>query len=399
MNKNLDETQFSKSSSEGDKPQFPKRSKTFLPAIIAISVISILAISILLSGYIGFKQGTSQLNGDGTQISKTALDQEYLRGVEDFEAGNYYIASQRFEFIYEQDPTYKLALDRWVEIQVIMNTTATPTPLPAGPTITPTPDGRPKEELFNLVISYVQAQNWSKALETLSSLRNVDPFYRVTELDGFIYLSLRNLGSMKVLEQGKLEEGLYDFTLAEQFGPLDIEARNYRDWARLYLQGNGFWMAYPDIAAFYYGQVAGIVPYLSDSTGMTAFFRYWSSLIQYAEKLATEENWCDSNEQYQIANAAAGLDENIMATSLVVQENCFNLTPSATPTLTSTFTVTPTITGTITTGTPTPTVTGTGTVVAETGTPTNTSTVTQTPTQTPTQTSTPTETLTDTPMP
>ncbi|MBT4003330.1 MAG: hypothetical protein HOF10_08430, partial [Chloroflexi bacterium] len=128
MNKNLDETQFSDSSKE-DETQLAKKNggfsetvqiekdnnppvnpppaqitNKFRPAIIALGAIFILIISVSFSGYFGFKQGSSHFNGDATEISKVALDQEYQRGVEDFEAGNYYIALQRFEFIYAQDP-------------------------------------------------------------------------------------------------------------------------------------------------------------------------------------------------------------------------------------------------------------------------------------------------------
>ncbi len=67
-------------------------------------------------------------------------------------------------------------------------------------------------------------------------------------MDGLIYLCLRNRGIEKILS-GQLESGIYDFTLAEQFGPLDGETENYRNWARLYLLGNAFWGAYPEQAA------------------------------------------------------------------------------------------------------------------------------------------------------
>ena len=38
------------------------------------------------------------------------------------------------------------------------------------------------------------------------------------------------------LNQGELEGGIYDFALAENFGPLDIQASHYRDMAASYLR-------------------------------------------------------------------------------------------------------------------------------------------------------------------
>lgn len=365
--------------------QTPKKNnfQKYKPFLILFILLSVLFLSIVLSSLLGYRQGTAFQNQNATLISRTALEQEYERGLSDMSAGNYYIAMQRFEYIFSQDPTYNLALDRWVEIQVIMNSTSTPTLLPPTPTLTAIPNGLSVEELYNMALSQIINQNWAGALEALSGIRNANPDYRVTEVDGMIYLALRNQGAIMILEQGRFEEGLYHFTLAEQFGPIDIEAENYRGWARLYLQGNGFWMAYPDIAAFYYGQLSGLVPNLSDSSGMTAFYRYWASLIQYAEQLAGEEDWCGSDQQYLIADAAAGFDDNIRATAIIVQENCYALTPSPTPTMTSTLTVTPTITGTITatgTETATPTITPTPTIT-ETPTQTNTPTIIPSPTE------------------
>jgi len=247
-------------------------------------------------------------------------------------------------------------------------------------------------------LGLILAQNWSQALDIISALRQADPLFRGTEVDGMIYVALRNRGVDKILNQGELEGGLYDFTLAEQFGPLDRDAEIYRTWARLYLQGNGFWIAYPGIAAEYYGQVAAAAPGLHDGSGMSAFYRYWASLIQYGDQLVEAEDWCGAMAAYNTAMNARP-DNAILPTAQVAENRCIRLTVSPTPN----FSATPTGTGTIifftstptgtlipgVTATPSQTPTATGGAPANTATPTNTSAPAPSATPTPTHTDTP----------
>ena len=196
-------------------------------------------------------------------------------------------------------------------------------------TPTPTKDPRPNQELYDAAWSLLIAQQWTQALDSIAALRNNDPDFRAVQVDGMIYTALRNRGVEKILNTGELEGGLYDFSLAEQFGPLDRDAEIYRSWARLYLQGNGFWMAYPEVAIGYYAQVAAAAPGLHDLSGMSAFYRYWRSLIQYADQLAAEENWCEAYEYYRQA-ADARADGDVEMQAIHAQKECFALTPAPT---------------------------------------------------------------------
>jgi tetratricopeptide (TPR) repeat protein len=368
------------------------------------------------SGYMGVKQGRFDKVVAETVTARSYLEEQYILGLEDMQAGRYQLALQRFEYIYQQDPSFNEAAERWVDVMLLLEGTATATPpLPTGtPTLTPTVDPRPIAELFAAAQTLINAQDWTPAIETLLTLRNNNPDYNFVEVDGMLYLALRNRGVIKIKQEGNLEGGLYDFSLAESFGPLDREANNYRDWARLYLMGNSFWYAYPELAAQYYGQVAGAVPYLTDSSGITAWSRYWQSLVHNAEQLADKDDWCAASEAYQdVLNA--GNDVVIQSTAIYVQQECLALTPSTTPSPTGTMapSVTPTIplenspTATLPAGnTPTPTSTfttdpglpPTNTLTPIPATATHTLT-TLPPTATHTSTFTPTSTATPTPTP
>jgi tetratricopeptide (TPR) repeat protein len=331
--------------------------------------------------------------------------EQYNLALADMEAGNYDLARERLEFIFLADPGFLDVTEKWVEVALVLGQTAAPTDVSLStPSPTPTEDPRPKEELLVAAQALVAANDWTTAIDTLLALRKADPNFHTADVDGMLFLSLRNRGVQNILEFGLFEPGLYDFSLAENFGPLDGQALNYQEWARFYLYGNAFWYAYPQEAAYYYGQLVGLAPDLRDSSGLSAFYRYWQSLIHYADQLAGVEDWCAASEQYQQAQNARN-DTVVQPTADFVLEQCVALTPSATfiPTGTSTGTFAPTWTASLT---PTPDLTGSVSPTSDgsaTFTPTASETVpsgdTETPTETPTFSETPSETATFTETP
>lgn len=355
---------------------FPLR--IVLPFVLAMFLL------IFLSGLMGWGQGRSMRNqSEEEQMFAYLLDQ-YILAQEDFDARRFDLARQRYEHMFAIDPLYLDVAERWLDVMVILSSTGIPTPAPIEIMLTPTVDPRPAKELFTLAQSLIAVQDWNQAIEVLSSLRTENSTYNFVEVDRMLYLALRNRGIFKISVDGNLEGGLYDFALAEGFGPIDAAAANLRELARLYLIGNSFWVAYPDVAAYYYGQVASVAPNLRDASGLSAFYRYWASLLQYADQLALAEDWCAASQQYQIVLNARS-DQIIVPTSLYVSELCYLMTATATSTETSTATITTTPTfGASFTPTPTetfgatPTTSSTPTATATAGTPTSTPTSTST---------------------
>lgn len=277
----------------------------------------------------GFQSGRQLKYIRGTLTVRLYLEQQYDLALEELESGDVTLAVQRLRYIRDTDPTFPNITDTIgkaenavfeVGIEGINNNQPSPTP---------TKDPRPNQELYDTACSQLEAKQWAEALESIGALRNNDPEYQAVKVDGMIYTALRNRGVDKILNTGELEGGLYDFSLAEQFGPLDRDAEIYRVWARLYLQGNGFWMAYPEIALGYYAQVAAAAPGLHDLSGMSAFYRYWRSLIQYADQLASEGKWCEAYQYYRQA-ADARADGDVEMQAIHAQNKCFALTPPAT---------------------------------------------------------------------
>jgi len=382
-------------------------------------VILILALAVLLitsaGGALGWSSGRSALGATATFDAGFYMFEQYNLALADMEAGNFELARQRLEFIFLADPSFLDVADKWIEVALVLGQTAAPTELALStPSPTPTQDPRPKEDLLLAAQALVAAHDWTTAIDTLLALRKADPNFLTADVDGMLYLSLRNRGVQNILEFGLFEPGLYDFSLAENFGPLDGQALNYQEWARFYLYGNAFWVAYPQEAAYYYGQLVGLAPDLRDSSGLSAFYRYWQSLIHYADQLALAEDWCPASQQYQLAQDARN-DAGLQPTADFVLEQCVALTPSATftptgtsivtfaPTRTASLTATPDLTGSVSpttgesatfTSTPSETVPS-----ADTETPSETPIFSETPVETATFTETPSETPSETPEP
>jgi len=385
--KNSQDKISSKSSSSPNKQKHQQKFKVDKYQLLIILFFFVGFTSLIsLSSYLGYQDGKQTLNIKATNSMKTYLEEQYALGLQDMAEGRNDLARQRFEFIIQSAPSFQEAFNRWVELMVTASPKNSPTPI-----ITPTEDLRPIAELFSQANQLIISQDWNQALDTLSSLRKADPAYQTVWVDNMMYLILRNRGVEKILYLGQLESGIYDFALAEQFGPLDNAANNYREWARLYLRGNSFWVAYPEIAIQYYSQVAGAAPNLKDESGFTAFYRYWASLRHIADQFANSSSWCEASDQYQVA-LNANKSNSLIITATYAFSQCSTLTPTITPTLTNTIPVvnspSPTPSPQTSTSTPstetmtmTPTINLTGSIT-NTLTPTDIS-ATTTPTLTP----------------
>jgi len=348
-----------------------------------------------LVGWLGYRDGAKQFYAIQTATVEGYLSDQFELAVEDFTDGNYFLARERLNYVLSEKPDYQPAIDLMKDVNQLLNIPETPTsavPLPSA-TPSPTRDMRPALDQYNTAVELLAAEQWDQALDAIANLRQTAVGYESVNVDGMIYVALRNRGVDKILNRGDLEGGIYDFTLAETFGPLDGEAENYRTWARLYLLGNAYWGAYPEDAAYYYGQLVAAAPSITDASGVSAFYRYWASLLQQAEMLAVEGKWCESSDK--MIHVLGTWDQAyVYPTATYVYQQCLAGTPSITPTLsaTETFTTTP--------GTPSSTLTptsGGGGSSTNTFTPSPEQTNTSTPEPTFTSTPEPTQTFTPTP--
>lgn len=220
--------------------------------------------------------------------------------------------------------------------------TPMPSPTPTIPVNTPTPDLRGEEELFTTAQQQIASESWDEAIQTLEALRQKNLSYMSVQVDGMLYVALRNRGVQKILAEGSLEPGIYDLTLAERFAPLDSSAEGFRTWARLYLTGASFWGVDWAQVVYFFEQVYPALPNLRDGTNMTATERFRIGAIEYASQLAAAGEFCEAEEYLDKAMSISS-DPEVQPTAQWIAEECWKKLNPPTPVPSATPTPTPTI--------------------------------------------------------
>jgi len=324
----------------------------------------------------GYRAGISQrINQESTQISGQVKEQFDL-GVQDRIAGRYEAARQRLEFVIQHDPGYPGVTDQLAAVLLALNTTATATRAPL-PTLIPTLDTRSSDELFSQARSFLEKQDWSGAIDALLVLRKNDPSYQTVKVDTMFYVALRNRGVHEILNDGDLEAGTYDLALAERFGPLDVEASNYRTWANIYVTGVSFWGLDWEQSVSYFYQLLQIAPNLRDLSNITATERFITATVRYGDFLAQNDKWCLAIEQYKIAYSY-NPNLAIAPTATWVTDKCAGGNKPTEERHTEQPSITPSLTG-VGPGEPSPTPSATEALAIPTASPT------PTPTEVPTE--------------
>jgi hypothetical protein len=350
----------------------PAKGRLPIWMVIVVGIVMLLIIA-GISAYLGAQQGTAQKNSLQSTEDVHAVQTQFALAMADIEDGNYGLSEQRMlwfrqvspaskpltdeiaaelavqyelakreienknypqaqarlEWILEWQPDYPGVQDTLTEMLFQSRITVTPTPLPTA-TLVPTVDMRSQEKLYTDSQQTLAAGNWSAAIDTILSLRKLDPAYETVKLDGMLYMAYRNRGVDKILGSKKtdasitrvdLQGGSYDLTLAEQFGPLDQEAEAWRRRAKWYLSGASYWGVDWAQAVTYFEQLFLESPYLSDGTQLVKD-RYLGALVKYGDWLAAKGEWCTAREQYQKAIDNGYTDPMFDPTPVYVGEQC-----------------------------------------------------------------------------
>jgi tetratricopeptide (TPR) repeat protein len=300
----LGETQPSVASDEAiilppDIPEEPAETPKARRRWILWSFLGVLLLAFIAAGsaYAGYNSAIDQRTQYQSTLVAGEASNQYVLAQQDIALGNYDRARQRLEYIIQIDPNFPNVSDQLAFVLTQQRITASPTLAPS-PTLTPTPDYRGRDDLFTQAQNLLVGRDWTGTIDTLLLLRKNYPDYMPVKVDDMLYVALRNRGIDKIAQQHDLEGGNYDLTLAERFGPLDAEARNWRDWADQYIRGASFWDVDWAQAVYYFSLLADAAPNLSDSSGWTASSRYLDALLGYGDWFALQGQWCDSQQQY-----------------------------------------------------------------------------------------------------
>jgi tetratricopeptide (TPR) repeat protein len=286
---------------------------------VAIGVVLFLLI-VALGAFGGYQTGIGDRLAFENIEKSTAASDQYQIALTEFEAGDYDRVIQRLEYIIRLDPSYPGAADLLTKALLARNSTATPAIAPTA-TVTPTPDNRGEEDLFQQALAYSEAEDWDALLGTLDSIRKANPDYRTVDVDGLYYLGLRSRGVKRILEEGNLEGGIFDLNLAEKFAPLDAQAVSIRQWAEWYITGASFWEIDWSQVITYFENIVPQAPNIMDGSNFTAQDRLATAQIYYAtqaiiegDALLAAKEWCAANEKYQYVANSVGVGADIQAT-------------------------------------------------------------------------------------
>jgi len=251
---------------------------------------------VVATGTIGYFAGIRQREVARKDAITQVAKEQFDLSVQDLDAGRYEIARQRLEYVIQIDPSYPGAPDRLAQALLALNQ---PTSQPT-PQVTPTPNLAPVQDLFEQAKASIQNGDWSTAIDTLVLMKSKDAGYKAVERDDLMYLALRNRGIDLISNQGQLEQGIFDLSRAEQFGPLDRDADNWRSWAQLYLQANSYMGLDWAKAAAAFAQVYLVAPYLKND----AYIKYAISAQNYGDQLINADDPCAAENMYSESLAA-----------------------------------------------------------------------------------------------
>lgn len=241
---------------------------------------------VFLSAGIGLSMGfhsaySERINAANEQrLEQAAL--HFNLGDEALQNGNLELANVQFQYVSTLDPGFPGLVDKLVQVQQQINLKLTPTITPT-PTIAPTPDTRSQDDIYAQILDNQNNGNWVEMFHNLEALRNIDPQYKALEMDGLYYRALREL-AIQLINNGHLEEGIYDLNLAEKYAPLDRLAYEYRSWARNFINALAYWNVDWERVVNQLQVVASNLPNMRDANNLTSSWYYVHALINYADQ-------------------------------------------------------------------------------------------------------------------
>lgn len=283
------------------------------------------------AGWAGYQAGLEARAGQAAATQAVELQTQFNLGAADLQAGHFEVAASRFEYILSIDPAYPGAHDKLLAAQAGLHITATAPPPTSRPQTTPaaTPAADPAQWLA-LAEQSAAASQWDAVLNQVTHLRVIDPAYEELRANQLIFTALRGRG-LERIQGDQLEAGIFDLDQAAHYGTLDLDARNYRAWARLYLAGKSYygldWAKTVDI----FQQLYVLAPNFKDTSP-----RLREATLKYAAQLSAAGDACGAATHYAAALALVN-EPQLEPTLTAAQKACAaGVTPSPEPAPTAT---------------------------------------------------------------
>jgi len=301
-----------------ESPERPSRTRRIV--LWGLGFLLLLAVTVGGAAYFGLHQGEL----DRERQRQAAAEEHYHAGIARLDAGEYELAIAEFKYVLKLQPSHPLAEQGISEAQARM--TARPTPTSETYEIV-------AADIYDKAVAAYKAEDWEEAVATTAQLRALDPTYRSEEVEEMLFNSLYNSG-IQLLEQDRLEEGIFYLDQAVALRPLDEETLNQRNLAIRYMTALGYWGADWDLSIKEFSELYAIAPDYKD-----VFQRLYQAHVNYADAWYQQGEMCPAQEQYaqalQLINSQLIEDKRAQA-ELV----CLAATPTPIAPITGTMVIT-----------------------------------------------------------
>jgi len=166
-------------------------------------------------------------------------------------------------------------------------------------------------------------QDWEQVLTLADQLVSIDSTYARTEVDQMLFGAFYNLGMQRVSED-RMQEAVRYLERALVLQPANAQVARAKDLATLYMDGISYWGADWAKASEQFGVLYALEPAYKDVTERT-----YEAYLNYADQLASDEDWCAAKEQYTRA-IEVNADADTVAKRQDADDRCRAGTPSPT---------------------------------------------------------------------
>ncbi len=249
---------------------------------------------------------------DRDERRQETVETHYKAGIEALNDGRYERALAEFEYVLGLDETHVLAQQGVTEAQARLSVKPTPT-LEAARSLA--------QQLLEQAQDSYETGDWETAAQTLTQLRALDPGYAQEEVETLLYTSLYSTG-MSMLDEDRLEEGIFYLDQAVALRPLDAETVNQRTLAARYLAALGYWGVDWELCIQRFEELYASAPGYKDVSQ-----RLYQAYLAHADHLAEQGELCPAELQYTQALrlfADAGVDQKRAAAAQI----CLIATPT-----------------------------------------------------------------------
>lgn len=293
--------------------------------IVVVTFLALLAV-VAASIYAGIQAGLS----DRAQLQAQEAGKFFQQGLDDLAAGRLALAEADFAYVLQLNPDHPEAAQKLQE---------TRNRIIEQQTIDPTPTTSLEEALKAVLVAAreaYEAQEWESAIERLIQVRRLAPTLSPQDVEDMLFTASYTFG-LQLLEEDRLEEGVYYLEQAARLRPLDQDAATQAEYAKQYLTALGYWNVNWEQAIDRFGELVAIAPGYRD-----AYDRYVMAHVLYADSYTGRGDFCPAQPLYQEALSLRP-DTSVQAKLDSATSGCLSATPVA---ISGTFPISGTPSGT-----------------------------------------------------